>query len=86
MDSAVPPTKAVGRPTKVSADLARRIARLIVEGATERAAAEASGLDGASFFAYLHQAKAGDSTFAEFARIIGEAKEQRKTWRKPAGA
>ena len=77
------PTKAPGRPSKVSPELAKSIARLIVEGATERAAAEACGLDGASFFSYLAQAKAGDPQFADFARTIQEAKDQRKTWRRP---
>ena len=81
MDS---PTKNVGRPSKVSPELAKRIASLMLQGISERQAAEASGLDGASFFSYLQQAKAGDPEFAEFARIIDDAKAQRSTWRKPA--
>ncbi len=74
--------RAPGRPSKVSPALAKQIALLILEGNPERAAAEACGLDGASFFSYLAQAKAGDPQFAEFARIIESAKEQRRTWRK----
>ncbi len=71
-----------GRPSKVSPELAKAIARLILEGNTERAAAEACGLDGASFFSYLASAKAGDPQFQEFARTIQDAKDQRQTWRR----
>ncbi len=74
----------VGRPSKVSPALAKQIALLISEGQPERDAAEACGLDGASFYNYLSRAKAGDPQFAEFARIIEAAKESRRTWRKPA--
>lgn len=77
MDSAGP-----GRPTKVSIDIAKRIASLLLQGVSEREAAEASGLDGASFFNYIARAKAGDQMYADFARIIEEAKEQRRTWRR----
>ena len=83
MDSPSAPNKP-GRPSKVSADLGRRIASLIVEGNSERAPAEACGLDAASFFNFMHLAKTGDMQYAEFARIITEAKEQRRTWKKPA--
>ncbi len=76
------PMKAPGRPSKVSVALARQIALLILEGQPERAAAEACGLDGASFFSWLQQAKAGDPQFAEFAHVISSAKEQRRSWRK----
>lgn len=75
-----------GRPSKVSPDLAKRIANLILQGQTERAAAEACGLDGASFFNYLNLAKGGDPAYADFGRIVAEAKEQRKTWRRPTKA
>jgi hypothetical protein len=81
MDS---PTKAPGRPTKVSVELAKRIAQLIVSGNSMRESAEASGLDGASLFNYLAWAKAGDPAFQEFARIIEDAKTQRTTWRRHA--
>ncbi len=76
------PTKAPGRPTKVSNDIAKRIASLLLQGVTEKEAAEASGIDSASFFAYLAAGKAGDPQFADFTRIITEAKEQRSTWRR----
>ncbi len=75
------PTKTPGRPSKASPELARRIALLILEGNPERQAAEACGLDAASFFSYL--AQSSDPQYADFARIIEEAKSQRKTWRKP---
>ncbi len=79
------PLKTPGRPSKASPELAKRIALLILEGSTERAASEACGLDGASLFSYLAQAKAGDPAYADFARIIAEAKDQRRTWRRPQG-
>ncbi len=77
-----PNEKAPGRPSKVSVALARQIALLILEGQSERAAAEACGLDAASFFAYMQQAKAGDPEYSEFAHVISSAKEQRRSWRK----
>ncbi len=87
MDSRTPPpgapTKTPGRPSKASPELARRIALLILEGSTERAAAEACGLDAASFFSYLAQSQ--DPQYSDFARIIAEAKDQRRTWRRPQG-
>lgn len=79
MDS---PTKTPGRPSKVSPELAKRIAALIMAGNDMRESAEACGLDGASLFNYMAAAKAGDPTFAEFARIIEDAKTRRKTWRR----
>lgn len=74
----------VGRPTKVSTDLAKRIANLLLQGVTEKQAAEASGLDAASFFDYMKKGASGDPLFLEFRRIVEEAKLQRKTWEKPA--
>ncbi len=75
---------APGRPSKVSVALARQIALLILEGSPERAAAEACGLDGASFFNFMARARGGDPEYAEFAGVIASAKEQRRSWRKPA--
>lgn len=54
----------------------------MIEGVTEHEAAEASGLDAASFFSYMKHARAGESEYVDFARIIEDAKMQRKTWRK----
>ncbi len=74
MDSRTPsPTsdeKTPGRPTKATPALAKQIALLILEGNPERESAEACGLDGASFFSFMAQAKAGDPAYAEFARVI----------------
>ncbi len=73
-----------GRPSKVSPELAKRIAALLEQGIPERQAAEASGLDAASFFNYINAGKAGDPAYAEFYAIIEQAKETRKTWRRHA--
>ncbi len=71
-----------GRPSKATPALAKQIALLVLEGQPLRAAAEACGLDGASLFSYLAQAKAGDPAYQDFARVIESAKEQRRTWAK----
>ncbi len=72
----------VGRPEKVSVEVAKRIANLLLQGITEAAAAEACGIDRASFFNYMNRATAGEPEYQEFGRIIREAKDQRKTWKK----
>lgn len=74
----------IGRPSKVSAELGKKIANLLLQGITEKEAAMACGLDPASFFSFMKQGAAGVPEYAQFRQIVEAAKLQRKTWKKPA--
>lgn len=63
-----------GRPSKVSSELADRIAQAIQAGQTEAEAAEAAGIDRASFFNYMKWGRANRPEFMEFFRIVSAAK------------
>lgn len=64
----------IGRPLKVSADIARQIAQSMAEGMTERQAAEAAGIDASSFFGWMRRGAANEGPFMEFYRIVQSAK------------
>ena len=70
-------TKA-GRPTLVSAALARRIAAKVRSGIRLRDAAEQCGIDGASLFRWLDAGKQGDARYKSFAAIVESAVSEGK--------
>ena len=70
-----------GRPTKVSTQLAATIAESILRGMTEAEAAEAAGIDRASFFNYMKWGRANKPEFMEFFRMISAAKAKARAGR-----
>lgn len=66
----------MARPTKLTPEAAQKIVALIRQGAYDWVAAQAAGINPATFRRWMAAGRAGNRTYAEFAREVDRARAE----------